>query len=120
MIQGGRGQNDCNKIINPAEDNCKNLCGPNETKPNAITMNPRKRESVKPQQRCRAPKKACIQVRVDVKFTTRPQITICRYFLLLLKSVWSDRTPGYVSIPFYSSYLRRSVYVASCTELMQA
>ena len=44
-------------MINQAEDNCMKLCGPNETKPNAITINPHKRESEKSQQRCRAPKK---------------------------------------------------------------
>ena len=28
-------------MINPAEDNCKKQCGPNETKPSAITINSR-------------------------------------------------------------------------------
>ena len=32
--------------INPAEDNCKKQCGPNETTPNAITMDPRKRHNI--------------------------------------------------------------------------
>ena len=32
-------------MINPAEDDCNKQCGPNETKPRAIKINPRKRHN---------------------------------------------------------------------------
>ena len=35
-----------NTAINPAQDNCKKQCRSNETKPNAITINPRKQHNV--------------------------------------------------------------------------